>query len=107
MGRFDGRVALITGGARGQGRSHALALAHEGADIATCDLAAQIATVGYPMATPEDLEETQRLVEKEGRRCLTAVVDTRDFAALERFVDATLSELGRIDVAVANAGISS
>jgi len=107
MGRFDGRVALITGGARGQGRSHALALAHEGADIATCDLAAQIATVGYPMATPEDLEETQRLVEKEGRRCLTAVVDTRDFAALERFVDATLSELGRIDIAVANAGISS
>jgi SDR family mycofactocin-dependent oxidoreductase len=107
MGRFEGRVALITGGARGQGRSHAIALAREGADIAVCDLAAQIASVGYPMATREDLEETQRLVEKEGRRCLTAELDTRDFGALERFVDQTVVELGKLDLAVANAGISS
>ena len=107
MGRFDGRVALITGGARGQGRSHAVALAREGADIATCDVAAPITTVAYPLATPEDLEETQRLVEKEGRRCVTAVVDTRDFPAVQRFVDTTLAEFGRIDIAVANAGISS
>jgi SDR family mycofactocin-dependent oxidoreductase len=107
MGRFDGRVALITGGARGQGRSHALALAREGADIATCDIAAQITTVEYPLATPEDLEETRRLVEKEGRRCLTAELDTRDFEALQRFVDDTVGDLGRIDIAVANAGISS
>jgi len=107
MGRFEGRVALITGGARGQGRSHAIALAREGADIAVCDLAAQIATVGYPMSTPEDLEETQRLVEKEGRRCVGAELDTRDFQALERFVDHVVAELGKVDLAVANAGISS
>ncbi len=107
MGRFDGRVALITGGARGQGRSHALALAREGADIATCDIAAQIPTVEYPLATAEDLEETRRLVEKEGRRCLTAELDTRDFEALQRFVDDSVGDLGRIDIAVANAGISS
>jgi SDR family mycofactocin-dependent oxidoreductase len=107
MGRFEGRVALITGGARGQGRSHAIALAREGADVAVCDLAAQIASVGYPMSTPEDLEETQRLVEKEGRRCLAGELDTRDFGALERFVDHTVAELGSVDLAVANAGISS
>ena len=107
MGRFEGRVAVITGGARGQGRSHALALAREGADIATCDLAAQIPTVGYPLSTPEDLEETQRLVEKEGRRCVVAQLDVRDFAALERFVDDAAAELGRVDYAIANAGISS
>ena len=107
MGRFEGRVAVITGGARGQGRSHAVALAREGADIVTCDLAAQVATVGYPLATPEDLEETQRLVEKEGRRCMVAQLDVRDFSALERFVDDAVAELGHIDYAIANAGISS
>ncbi len=107
MGRFEGRVALITGGARGQGRSHAVALAREGADIATCDLAAQIETVGYPMATPEDLEETQRLVEKEGRRCTIGQLDVRDFAAVDVFVGDAVSELGRVDFAIANAGIAS
>lgn len=107
MGRFEGRVAMITGGARGQGRSHAIALAREGADIAVCDVAAQIATVGYPMGTPEELEETQHLVEKEGRRCLAAELDTRDFAALQRFVEQTVAEFGRLDLAIANAGIAS
>jgi SDR family mycofactocin-dependent oxidoreductase len=107
MGRFEGRVAMITGGARGQGRSHAIALAREGADIAVCDVAAQIATVGYPMGTPEELEETEHLVEKEGRRCLAAELDTRDFAALQRFVEQTVAEFGRLDLAVANAGIAS
>jgi SDR family mycofactocin-dependent oxidoreductase len=107
MSQFEGRVAFVTGGARGQGRSHAVALAREGADIATCDVAAQIPTVGYPLATLEDLEETQRLVEKEGRRCLIAQLDVRDAAALTQFVDRTVSELGRLDFALANAGISS
>jgi SDR family mycofactocin-dependent oxidoreductase len=107
MGRFEGRVAVITGGARGQGRSHAVALAREGADIATCDVAAQIPTVAYPLATADDLEETQRLVEKEGRRCVTAQLDVRDYSALERFVNDAVAELGRLDFAIANAGISS
>lgn len=68
MGALENKVALITGGARGQGRTHAVALAQEGADIVVCDIAENISTVGYDMATPADLEETVRLVEKEGRR---------------------------------------
>ena len=107
MSQFEGRVALVTGGARGQGRSHALALAREGADVAVCDIAAPVSTVAYPLATLDDLEETQRLVEKEGRRCLVAQLDVRDFGALERFVDGTVAELGRLDFALANAGISA
>ena len=106
MGRFDGRVALITGGARGQGRSHAIALAKEGADVAVCDIAAQLPDVVYPMGTAEDLEETARLVEKEGQRCLTGVLDVRDLDALEAFVAETATELGTVDLAIANAGIS-
>jgi SDR family mycofactocin-dependent oxidoreductase len=106
MGRFEGRVALVTGGARGQGRSHAVAFAREGADVAICDIAAPIPTVPYPLATPEELEETRQLVEKEGRRCLSAVVDTRDFAALDGFVTEVVGELGSVDLAVANAGVA-
>jgi SDR family mycofactocin-dependent oxidoreductase len=107
VSQFDGRVAFVTGGARGQGRSHAVALAREGADVAICDIAAQVSTVAYPMATLDDLEETQRLVEKEGRRCLVAQLDVRDFAAVERFVDEIVAELGHLDFALANAGISA
>lgn len=107
MGRFEGRVAYITGGARGMGRSHAIALAREGADIAVCDLAAPIDTVTYPLGTLDDLEETSRLVEAEGRRCITGQLDVRDLESQERFVARIVSELGSCDLAIANAGIVS
>src|SRR3984893_19551577 len=80
-GQLDGKVAFITGAARGQGRSHAEALAAEGADIVRIDICAQLDTVAYPMATPEDLEATAALVEKEGRRRMAPTADVRDLAA--------------------------
>src|SRR5271163_4462350 len=86
-GRVEGKVAFITGAARGQGRSHAVRLAEEGADIIAVDIARQIASVPYPMATPEDLGETCRLVEKAGRRCVTSQVDVRDIHALASAAD--------------------
>lgn len=107
MGALDGKVAVITGGARGQGRSHAVRLAREGADIVVCDLEAPIATVPYQLSTPGDLEETARLVEKEGRRCLFLVADVRDTAAMTEVADRAMSEFGRIDILLANAGILS
>ncbi|MGH2967487.1 MAG: mycofactocin-coupled SDR family oxidoreductase [Solirubrobacteraceae bacterium] len=105
MGRLDGKVALITGAARGQGRSHAVGLAREGADIIAVDLCAQIDTVMYPMATPEDLEETTRLVEEEDRRIFARVADVRDQAALGAVVRDGVAELGGLDIVLANAGI--
>lgn len=105
MGSLKGRVAFITGGARGQGRSHALALAREGADIAICDIAAPIATAPYPLASEADLAETARQVEALGRRCLAVRADVRSTADLDAAVTQTLGELGRIDILVANAGI--
>jgi len=102
-----GRVAVITGGARGQGRSHAVALARAGADIAVCDRCEDLASVTYPMATPEDLAETVRLVEAEGRRCLAGQVDVRDLAAMTAFVDRAAEDLGSVDIVVANAGVST
>lgn len=105
MGSLTGRVAFITGGARGQGRSHALALARQGADIAVCDIAAPIATAPYPLASEADLAETARQVEALGRRCLAVRADVRSTAELDAAVTRTLDELGRIDVLVANAGI--
>jgi SDR family mycofactocin-dependent oxidoreductase len=107
MGRFDGKVVLITGGARGQGRSHALKFASEGADVAFCDIAAQIDTVPYPMARPADLEETVKLVEDLDRRCVGDVADVRDLAQVQAFVDRAKTELGRVDFLLANAGIFS
>ncbi len=104
---FAGRVAVITGGARGQGRSHAVALARRGADVAVCDRCADLTTVGYPLATPDDLAETVRLVEAEGRRCLAARVDVRDLEAVVGFVDDAAGELGSVDILVANAGVST
>jgi SDR family mycofactocin-dependent oxidoreductase len=105
MGMLDEQVAFITGGARGQGRSHALALAREGADIAICDIAAPIDTVPYPLADEGDLAETKRQVEELGRRCVAIKADVRDTEQIETAVAQTLAELGRIDIALANAGV--
>ncbi|MBA8959653.1 SDR family mycofactocin-dependent oxidoreductase [Rhodococcus percolatus] len=102
----EGRVALITGGARGQGRSHAVALAERGADIVLCDRCEDSPAVNYPLATAADLDETAELVRATGRRCITAKVDTADRAAMDALVAEAESEFGRIDVAVANAGVS-
>ncbi|SDC21955.1 (+)-trans-carveol dehydrogenase [Geodermatophilus telluris] len=107
MGKLDGKVALITGAARGQGRSHALRLAQEGADVIAVDRCADVPTVGYPMATEDDLAETARQVEALDRRIVTRVADVRDTAALRAAVDEGVAELGRLDIVLANAGIAS
>jgi len=107
VGRLDGRVALVTGGGRGQGRAHAVTLAREGADVAICDVGADVATVPYPLARPADLAETARLVEGEGRRCVAVQADVRDTEQIGAAVAATVSAFGRIDIAVANAGVCS
>lgn len=107
MGKLDGKVALISGGARGQGRSHALTLAREGADIVVFDVCEQLPTVEIAMSTPEDLAETERLVAETGRRVIAMRGDVRDSASLEAVVARTLDELGQIDIVVANAGIDT
>jgi len=103
--QFDGKVAFITGAARGQGRSHAVRFAEEGADIIAFDLCDQINSVAYPMATPEDLDETVNLVEKTGRRIIAEQGDVRDFDRLKAAVANGVAELGRVDFVLANAGI--
>jgi (+)-trans-carveol dehydrogenase len=107
MGKLDGKVAFITGAARGQGRAEAVRLAQDGADIIAVDICEQIATARYQLSSPEDLEETVRLVEAEDRRIFARQGDTRDFEGLREVVDAGVAELGRLDFAVANAGISN
>lgn len=107
MARLDGQVALITGGARGQGRAHALALAAEGATIVACDVPNPMATVTYDLATAEDLDETVRLVTEGGGRCVGIPTDVRDADAVADAVARTLSGFGRIDILVANAGIAA
>ena len=102
---FEGKVAFITGAARGQGRSHAVRFAEEGADILAVDFCEQIDSVAYPMARPEDLDETVNLVEKTGRRIVAEQGDVRDFGKLKAVVAKGVSELGRIDYVLANAGI--
>jgi SDR family mycofactocin-dependent oxidoreductase len=104
-GRLEGKVAFITGAARGQGRSHAVRFAEEGADIIAFDLCDQIDSVGYALATPEDLDETVNLVEKTGRRIVAEQGDVRDFARLQAAVANGVAELGRLDFVLANAGI--
>ena len=106
MGRVEGKVALISGAARGQGRSHAQLLAAEGADIIAVDICADIASNEYPLSRPEDLDETARLVEKEGQRAYTEIADVRDRAALSAAIDRGVAEFGHLDVVVANAGIA-
>jgi (+)-trans-carveol dehydrogenase len=106
-GRVEGKVAFITGAARGQGRSHAVRLAREGADIIAVDLMKDIDTVPYPMATEDDMAETVRQVEALGRRIVTAHADVRDFGSLEAAVATGVAELGHLDIVSANAGILS
>ena len=106
-GRVEGKVAFITGAARGQGRNHAVRLAEEGADIIAVDISTPVASVGYPMASAADLAETVRLVEATGRRIFAAEADVRDAAVLRDVVDAGVAKLGRLDIVSANAGIVS
>ena len=106
MGDFTGQVVFITGGARGQGRSHAITFAEQGADIVICDMCADLDAAPYPLADRADLDETVALVEKTGRSCFADIVDVRDPDALDAFVAAAVERFGRIDVLIANAGIS-
>jgi SDR family mycofactocin-dependent oxidoreductase len=106
MGRVQGKVAFITGAARGQGRSHAVRLAEEGADIIAVDLCKNVDTIGYPMATPDDLKETARLVEKLGQKVVAVEADVRERAQLQDALDRGLAELGKVDVVIAQAGIA-
>ena len=104
-GRVAGKVAFITGAARGQGRSHAIRLAEEGADIIAVDICEDYATVGYGMATEADLAETVKAVEALDRRIFARKADVRDAAALKAVLDAGVAELGKLDIVSANAGI--
>lgn len=105
-GRLEGKVAFVSGAARGQGRSHAVRLAEEGADVIAFDVCRQLDTVPYPMATSDDLQETVRLVEELDRRIVAREADVRDLAGLQAVVDAGVAEFGRLDVVCANAGIA-
>jgi len=105
--RIEGKVAFITGAARGQGRAHAVRLAEEGADIIAVDLCGQVASVPYPMGTAEDLAETVRLVEQHDRRIVALEADVRDNAALATALATGVAQLGRLDIVIANAGIWS
>lgn len=105
MGRFDGKTVLITGGARGMGRSHAVAFAREGANVALLDIADQVGSVEVALAKPSDLARTASMVEEVGRPCLSFQVDVRDRPGVKDAVDRTVSEFGTLDVLVSNHGI--
>jgi SDR family mycofactocin-dependent oxidoreductase len=106
-GKLEGKVAFITGAARGQGRSHAITLAREGADIIAVDICAQVGSVPYPMATPQDLDQTVKEVETLDRRIVATDADVRDYDALKSALDDGVAQLGRLDIVSANAGIVS
>jgi SDR family mycofactocin-dependent oxidoreductase len=106
MGRLDGKVAFITGVARGQGRSHAIRLAREGANIIGVDICADIGANHYPMASRAELDETVDLVEAEGGKMLGSIADVRDFDQVKSAVDAGVDHFGRLDIVLANAGIA-
>ncbi|MEV0364708.1 mycofactocin-coupled SDR family oxidoreductase [Nocardia fusca] len=106
MGSLDGKVAFITGVARGQGRSHAVRLAGAGADIIGVDICADIASNRYPLASRDELDETIALVEATGRRMIGSVADVRDFLQLRDALNSGVAELGRLDIVCANAGIA-
>jgi NAD(P)-dependent dehydrogenase (short-subunit alcohol dehydrogenase family) len=105
VGKLDGKVAFITGAARGQGRSHAQLLAAEGAAIIGVDICRQLDSVHYPMSTPEDLAETMRLVTEAGGRMTGVQADVRDPDSLDAALSAGLDQFGRLDIVLANAGI--
>jgi (+)-trans-carveol dehydrogenase len=106
-GRLAGKVALVTGAARGQGRSHAVRFAEEGADVIAIDLCSDLDNVPYPLATLADLDETVRVVEALGRRVVARQADVRDIDSLRSAVDEGVAELGRLDVVCANAGVNN
>ncbi len=105
MGRVEGKVAFVTGAARGQGRSHAVRLAEEGADIIAVDLCHDLSTIAYPLSRPEDLDETARLVEKAGRTAVTAQGDVREASQLRAAIEQGIAALGKLDIVVAQAGV--
>src|ERR1700728_5505540 len=101
--QLAGQVALVTGGARGQGRAHAVALAAAGATVVVCDIAAPLATVPYPLGTPGDLDETVRIICDAGGRASAAIADVSDSAAVTGLTDRIVAEHGRLDILIANA----
>src|SRR3954470_8149816 len=103
--RFEGKVVVVTGAARGQGHSHAVRLAREGADVIALDICHDIDSVAYDLATPADLQETARLVTEQGRRVVMAQVDVRDADATVTAIADGAGQLGGIDIVLANAGI--
>jgi len=106
-GRVAGKVAFVTGAARGQGQAHAIRLAEEGADIIAVDICGPIEGVGYQPSTPDDLAATVKLVEETGRRIVASEADVRDYAALEKAIADGVTQLGRLDIVAANAGIAT
>lgn len=105
MKRFEGRTVLVTGAARGQGRSHALHFAKEGADLAICDICEEIESVPYTLSSEANLADSAQMCEAEGAKVLSGRVDVRNWTEMESFVARALEQFGKIDVAVANAGI--